>query len=72
MRSLDLGKRLKNYDRENATNIKQTKDFGYALLRVDARGIGGSQGKLDPFGLERSLVIQDDAEGQGKMLILIS
>ncbi|KAI8670559.1 PepX-C domain-containing protein [Fusarium keratoplasticum] len=41
-----------------------TKDFGYALLRVDARGIGGSQGKLDPFGLERSLVIQDDAEGQ--------
>ncbi|RMJ15716.1 hypothetical protein CDV36_004632 [Fusarium kuroshium] len=41
-----------------------TKDFGYALLRVDARGIGGSQGKLDPFGLERSLLIQDDAEGQ--------
>ncbi|RSL69849.1 hypothetical protein CEP53_002079 [Fusarium sp. AF-6] len=41
-----------------------TKDFGYALLRVDARGIGGSQGKLDPFGLERSLLIQNDAEGQ--------
>ncbi|KAL2694828.1 hypothetical protein Neosp_001416 [[Neocosmospora] mangrovei] len=41
-----------------------TKDFGYALLRVDARGIGGSQGKLDPFGLERSLLIQEDAEGQ--------
>ncbi|KAJ4328913.1 hypothetical protein N0V84_000702 [Fusarium piperis] len=41
-----------------------TKGFGYAILRVDARGIGRSQGKLDPFGLERSLLIQDDAEGQ--------
>ncbi|CAI7673665.1 unnamed protein product [Penicillium pancosmium] len=40
------------------------RDYGYALLRVDTRGIGGSQGKLDPFGLERSLQIQADAEGQ--------
>ncbi|KAI5926503.1 Alpha/Beta hydrolase protein [Camillea tinctor] len=41
-----------------------TKEYGYALLRVDSRGIGGSEGKLDPFGLGRSLLIQDDAEGQ--------
>ncbi|CAI7595501.1 unnamed protein product [Penicillium viridicatum] len=40
------------------------REYGYALLRVDSRGIGGSQGKLDPFGLERSLKIQADAEGQ--------
>ncbi|KAJ5777370.1 alpha/beta-hydrolase [Penicillium odoratum] len=40
------------------------RDYGYALLRVDARGVGGSQGKLDPFGMERSLTIQADAEGQ--------
>ncbi|KAJ6092183.1 hypothetical protein N7467_004152 [Penicillium canescens] len=40
------------------------REFGYALLRVDARGIGGSQGRLDPFGLERSVAIQADAEGQ--------
>ncbi|CAJ0546534.1 Ff.00g011610.m01.CDS01 [Fusarium sp. VM40] len=40
------------------------KDYGYALLRVDVRGIGGSEGKLDPFGMERSEIIQDDAEGQ--------
>ncbi|KAL4912675.1 alpha/beta-hydrolase [Aspergillus aurantiobrunneus] len=39
-------------------------DYGYALLRVDARGVGGSQGRLDPFGLERSEKIQADAEGQ--------
>ncbi|KAL4888829.1 alpha/beta-hydrolase [Aspergillus ambiguus] len=38
--------------------------YGYALLRVDTRGIGGSQGKLDPFGLERSVQLQADAEGQ--------
>ncbi|KPM43189.1 hypothetical protein AK830_g3364 [Neonectria ditissima] len=41
-----------------------TKEYGYALLRVDARGVGGSQGRLDPFGLERSVEIQGDAEGQ--------
>ncbi|PYH72186.1 alpha/beta-hydrolase [Aspergillus vadensis CBS 113365] len=40
------------------------KEYCYALLRVDSRGIGGSQGKLDPFGLERSVQIQADAEGQ--------
>ncbi|KNG83339.1 hypothetical protein ANOM_008394 [Aspergillus nomiae NRRL 13137] len=40
------------------------REYGYALLRVDTRGIGGSQGKLDPFGLERSVNIQADAEGQ--------
>ncbi|KAE8321178.1 alpha/beta-hydrolase [Aspergillus sergii] len=40
------------------------REYGYALLRVDVRGIGGSQGKLDPFGLERSEKIQADAEGQ--------
>ncbi|GKZ37454.1 hypothetical protein AbraIFM66950_009004 [Aspergillus brasiliensis] len=40
------------------------KEYNYALLRVDSRGIGGSQGKLDPFGLERSVQIQADAEGQ--------
>ncbi|KAL4894162.1 alpha/beta-hydrolase [Aspergillus ambiguus] len=40
------------------------KEYGYALLRVDSRGVGGSQGKLDPFGLERSAKIQADAEGQ--------
>jgi predicted acyl esterase len=46
-------------------NDEQCKEYGYALLRVDSRGIGGSQGKLDPFGLERSLDTQADAEGQG-------
>ncbi|PLB45060.1 alpha/beta-hydrolase [Aspergillus steynii IBT 23096] len=40
------------------------REYGYALLRVDARGIGGSQGRLDPFGLERSIAIRADAEGQ--------
>ncbi|GLA17242.1 hypothetical protein AnigIFM62618_004373 [Aspergillus niger] len=40
------------------------KEYNYALIRVDSRGICGSQGKLDPFGLERSLQIQADAEGQ--------
>ncbi|KAE8310428.1 alpha/beta-hydrolase [Aspergillus transmontanensis] len=40
------------------------REYGYALLRVDVRGIGGSQGKLDPFGLERSEKTQADAEGQ--------
>ncbi|RAK76708.1 CocE/NonD family hydrolase [Aspergillus fijiensis CBS 313.89] len=40
------------------------REYGYALLRVDVRGVGGSQGKLDPFGLERSEKIQADAEGQ--------
>ncbi|KAJ0417336.1 alpha/beta-hydrolase [Aspergillus carlsbadensis] len=40
------------------------RDYGYALLRVDARGIGGSEGRLDPFGLERSVLIDADAEGQ--------
>ncbi|CAH0020304.1 unnamed protein product [Clonostachys rhizophaga] len=44
--------------------ILWTKEYGYALVRVDARGIGGSQGRLDPFGMERSLLIQADAEGQ--------
>ncbi|CAG9983862.1 unnamed protein product [Clonostachys byssicola] len=40
------------------------REYGYALLRVDTRGIGGSEGKLDAFGLERSLEIKADAEGQ--------
>ncbi|KAL3483127.1 alpha/beta-hydrolase [Aspergillus germanicus] len=40
------------------------REYGYALLRVDARGIGGSEGRLDPFGLERSVLINADAEGQ--------
>lgn len=50
----------------------QCRDYGYALLRVDARGVGGSQGKLDPFGLERSVKIQADAEGQGIFLLTLS
>ncbi|KAG5791714.1 hypothetical protein H9Q69_009249 [Fusarium xylarioides] len=40
------------------------QEYGYALLRVDERGIGNSEGRLDPFGLGRSSQIQDDAEGQ--------
>ncbi|KAF5529122.1 acyl esterase, partial [Fusarium napiforme] len=36
------------------------QEYGYAILRVDERGIGNS----DPFGLERSFEIQADAEGQ--------
>ncbi|GLA66481.1 hypothetical protein AtubIFM54640_009059 [Aspergillus tubingensis] len=40
------------------------KEYNYALVRVDSRGIGGSKGKLDPFGLERIVQIQGDAEGQ--------
>ncbi|KAL3472721.1 alpha/beta-hydrolase [Aspergillus californicus] len=41
------------------------REYGYAILRVDSRGVGGSQGKLDPFGLERTSSIQADAERQG-------
>ncbi|KAF5703326.1 acyl esterase [Fusarium mundagurra] len=40
------------------------QEYGYALLRVDERGIGNSEGRLDPFGLERSFEIKADAEGQ--------
>ncbi|KAF5980770.1 acyl esterase [Fusarium coicis] len=38
---------------------------GYAILRVDERSIGNSEGWLDPFGLGRSFKIKADAEGQG-------
>ncbi|KAF1953130.1 alpha/beta-hydrolase [Byssothecium circinans] len=41
-----------------------TNEYGYAVVRADARGIGNSQGKLDPFGLERCVQVQADAEGQ--------
>ncbi|KAM6506701.1 hypothetical protein FSOLCH5_013676 [Fusarium solani] len=44
--------------------ILWTKQYGYALVRVDSRGIGGSQGRLDPFGMERSIQLKADAEGQ--------
>ncbi|KAM0230069.1 hypothetical protein ACHAP5_011458 [Fusarium lateritium] len=40
------------------------KEYGYALLRVDGRGTANSEGRLDPFGIERSNEIQADAEGQ--------
>nr|RBQ84083.1 hypothetical protein FVER53263_20651 [Fusarium verticillioides] len=40
------------------------QEYGYAILRVDERGIGNSEGRLDPFGLGRSFDIQADAEGQ--------
>ncbi|KAG9500600.1 hypothetical protein J7337_009082 [Fusarium musae] len=40
------------------------QEYGYAILRVDERGIGNSEGRLDPFGLGRSFEIQADAEGQ--------
>jgi len=43
----------------------QSKEFAYALVRVDIRGIGKSQGTLDVFGLQRSQDINNDAEGQG-------
>ncbi|KAH7247578.1 Alpha/Beta hydrolase protein [Fusarium redolens] len=49
---------------EQAEPLIWCKEYGYALLRVDTRGIGGSEGKLDPFGLERSNQIKADAEGQ--------
>ncbi|KAF2415960.1 alpha/beta-hydrolase [Tothia fuscella] len=39
-------------------------DFGYALVRIDSRGIGNSEGRLDVFGIERSNKIGADAEGQ--------
>ncbi|KAH7412896.1 Alpha/Beta hydrolase protein [Cadophora sp. MPI-SDFR-AT-0126] len=41
-----------------------THKFGYAIVRADTRGSGGSYGRLDPFGLERSLKLGADAEGQ--------
>jgi len=50
----------------------QSKEYGYSIVRVDTRGIGKSEGKLDPFGLERCQEIQDDAEGQGKMFPFLS
>ncbi|KAH7230334.1 Alpha/Beta hydrolase protein [Fusarium solani] len=49
---------------EHADPIIWTKEFGYALMRADTRGIGGSPGRLDPWGLERSQEIGADAEGQ--------
>ncbi|KAH8693586.1 Alpha/Beta hydrolase protein [Talaromyces proteolyticus] len=40
-----------------------TKEFGYALIRIDCRGAGGTPGMLDPFGLQRTLQSGQDAEG---------
>lgn len=46
----------------------QSKDFGYAVVRIDCRGIGGTPGILDPFGLQRTIQSGQDAEGNGKHL----
>lgn len=44
----------------------QCKDYGYAVVRVDVRGSGGSPGVLDPFGIGRTALIGDDSEGLGR------
>ncbi|KAK0386807.1 hypothetical protein NLU13_6643 [Sarocladium strictum] len=49
---------------ELADPLIWTHKHGYAIVRADTRGTGGSGGRFDPFGLERSLEINGDAEGQ--------
>ncbi|KAK4044336.1 Alpha/Beta hydrolase protein [Parachaetomium inaequale] len=39
------------------------KEHGYAVVRCDVRGSGGSPGVLDPFGIGRTELIDDDSEG---------
>ena len=35
-------------------------------MRIDCRGIGGTPGILDPFGLQRTAESGQDAEGNGE------
>lgn len=44
----------------------QTKEYGYAVVRIDCRGVGGTPGVLDPWGLQRTLETGQDAEGNGE------
>ncbi|KAI8932079.1 hypothetical protein NX059_010966 [Plenodomus lindquistii] len=39
------------------------KEHGYALVRCDVRGSGGSPGVLDPFGIGRAEATGEDTEG---------
>ncbi|KAF1980313.1 alpha/beta-hydrolase [Bimuria novae-zelandiae CBS 107.79] len=39
------------------------KEHGYALVRCDVRGSGGSLGVLDPFGIGRTELINHESEG---------
>ncbi|KAH6975711.1 Alpha/Beta hydrolase protein [Ilyonectria destructans] len=48
---------------EHADPLVWTSEFGYALVRVDVRGIGGSPGIFDPWGISRTRSIDADAEG---------
>ncbi|KAF9699442.1 hypothetical protein EKO04_002478 [Ascochyta lentis] len=48
---------------ETPDPILWCKDHGYAILRVDVRGSGGSPGVLDPFGVGRTELIDEDSEG---------
>ncbi|KAK4501153.1 hypothetical protein PRZ48_006959 [Zasmidium cellare] len=38
-------------------------ELGYAVVRIDSRGVGGTPGMLDPWGLQRSTELGEDAEG---------
>lgn len=47
-------------------NELQSRDFGYAVVRIDCRGVGGTPGILDPWGLQRMTELGQDAEGNGE------
>lgn len=51
---------------DDGANAAQTSEFGYAMVRVDVRGIGGSPGIFDPWGISRTRDIDADAEGNGE------
>lgn len=44
----------------------QSKEFSYAVVRIDCRGVGGTPGILDPWSLQRTIEMGQDAEGNGK------
>lgn len=48
------------------SNILQCKDYGYAVVRIDVRGSGGSPGVLDPFGMGRTALTGEDSEALGR------
>ncbi|KAH6643574.1 Alpha/Beta hydrolase protein [Boeremia exigua] len=49
---------------ETPDPIVWCKSHGYTVVRIDVRGSGGSPGVLDPFGIGRTVLINDDSEGR--------
>ncbi|KAM6505380.1 hypothetical protein FSOLCH5_014600 [Fusarium solani] len=52
---------------ETPDPIIWSKEHGYAIVRADARGFGGSPGVLDAFGIGRTELIKEDSEAQGNV-----